>query len=62
MNANEKGAVHRGLRGFTHLIEEMGAHRSKEKARKTVRTLRPVAGAKGCPERSNKINTLPPRL
>ncbi|WP_244818715.1 hypothetical protein [Caballeronia sp. Lep1P3] len=60
MNANEKGAVHRGLRGFTHLIEEMGAHRSKEKAREMVRTLRSVADAKGCRKRSNKISTLPP--
>lgn len=34
MNANEKGAVHRGLRGFTHLIEEMGARRSKQKRAK----------------------------
>jgi hypothetical protein len=47
MNANEKGPVHRGLRGFTHLIEEMGANRSKEKSRETVRTLRTVAGVKG---------------
>lgn len=59
MNANEEGAVHRGLRGFTHLIEEMGAHRSKEKARETVRTLRSVAGVKGC-RTGNEISTLPP--
>lgn len=47
MNANEKGPVHHGLRGFTHLIEEMGVNRSKEKSRETVRTLRTVAGVKG---------------
>ncbi|WP_250504781.1 hypothetical protein [Caballeronia sp. AZ7_KS35] len=34
MNENKKGAVLRGLRGFTHLIEEMGAHRSKQKRAK----------------------------
>jgi hypothetical protein len=59
MNSNEKGAVRRGLRGFTHLIEEMVAHRSKQKAREAVRTLRSVAGVKVCRERSSKISTLP---
>lgn len=59
MNENEKGAVHRGLRGFAHLIEEMGAHRSKQK-HDTVRTLRSVARVKGCRERSKVITTLPP--
>ncbi|WP_248324090.1 MULTISPECIES: hypothetical protein [unclassified Caballeronia] len=60
MNENKKGAVLRGLRGFTHLIEEMGAYRSKQKARETVRTLRSVAGVKGCRERSEKTSALPP--